>query len=257
MRQTLAAAACDPASVDHVIYATTTFWQESFYRRQEISRLLWELELTRAYPIGVTLSECANVQAALAVGAALIGAGQARTVMVVSTDCTGERASRLVPPKIGIKSDGAASVLLSREPVGPFVYLGTRQVINAALWNLDPEASPGQYLREIGNGIKATIDGLLAAQGLSLAEIDLVIPNNYNQSVVRTVGAMIGVPAARVYGRNIARMAHAIACDNLVNLRDARDETAIAPGAKLLLIGTGPNVWGASLVRHEPGPSAA
>jgi 3-oxoacyl-[acyl-carrier-protein] synthase-3 len=247
--ETLRRAALPASEIDVLIYATTSFWQESFYRRQEVSRLLDVTGLTKAYPVGVTLSECANVQTALRVGAAMIAAGEARHVLVVSVDCTAPSASRLVPPRVSVKSDGAASVVLSPESLGGFEYLGTRQRVHAALWDMDPGADKFRYAKEGEAGIKHVVDGVLAGLGVGKEAVSHLVVNNYNLSAMRIAAAAAGIRPDRLHGKSLAQTAHVTAADTLVGLRDLEEAGALAPNALVLLLGSGPNLWGASLVR--------
>lgn len=75
--------------------------------------MLDTLRLVNAYPVGVTLSECANFPVALRIGRALLADG-CRHVLLIVVDCISRQDSRIVPPQISVKSDAAASCLLSR-----------------------------------------------------------------------------------------------------------------------------------------------
>jgi 3-oxoacyl-[acyl-carrier-protein] synthase III len=238
-----------PTRVDALVYATSSFWNPVFQRREEISRLINELELENAYPIGVTLSESANLQSAMRVAAGLVALGDCDNVLVVATDCISDTDTRIVAPRISVKSDAAASCLISADPDAEFELLGARQTIRPGLWNADTERDLMQYMQAINDALAKTVRGALDASGCKRSDIRQVIANNYNISVLRTYAATLEFDPACIYSKNIGRTAHAVAADNLINLADYTAECTPPRGSLLALVGAGPNLWGASILR--------
>jgi 3-oxoacyl-[acyl-carrier-protein] synthase III len=249
LARTLEATGIEPRRVDALVYATSSFWNPAFQRREEISRLIDDLELENAYPIGVTLSESANLQSAMRVAAGLVALGDCDNVLVVATDCISDADSRIVAPGISVKSDAAASCLISADPNADFELLGARQTIRPGLWNVDAERDLMHYMQSINDALAKTVRGVLEACGCDRGDIRQVIANNYNISVLRTYAATLGFDPTRIYSKNIGRTAHAVAADNLINLADYVAECPPPRGSLFALIGAGPNLWGASVLR--------
>lgn len=86
-------------------------------------------------------------------------------------------------------------------------------------------------------------------KGVSTSDLDLIITNNYNSSVTRSYANLLGVPTEKIYAANIARIAHAVAADNLINLTDAQSELSLGRGSSVLTVSAGQNLWGAALLR--------
>ena len=242
----------DPAvrgEISHVIYATNTMWRVEFADAAALGDLLTGLGLHRAYPIGLFLSYCANLQASLEVAAALIRAGQAEHVLVVCTDKTDPESDRLVQPKISVHSDAAASFLLTSEPV-PGAYRLRRTVlhIDPSLGVLHPEERFVEYLSAVSESVVKVVNNTVTGLGLTVADITKVFPNNYNHWVSRIIGDLAGFHADQVYLDNIPRFAHALAADGVINLSDWSASASTTPGDHLLLLGAGPTQWGCSVL---------
>jgi 3-oxoacyl-[acyl-carrier-protein] synthase-3 len=245
--ETLGAAGVPPADIDAFVYASSSFWNPEFHRRHEVSRMLDTLGLTRAYPVGVTLSECANFPSALRVARALLADG-CRHVLLATVDCIAQHDSRIVPPQLSVKSDAAASCLLSAAQ-GEFHVDALAQVARADLWSLAIDRELERYMVETNASLLACVEQVLSAGHLGTHDLDLVLTNNYNTSVARGYAALLGVPQAKLYTANIARIAHAVAADNLINLRDALDDGRVRSGARVLMIAAAQNLWGGALLR--------
>src|SRR5262245_6056548 len=111
--RSLEAAGLPPAEVDAVVFATDSFLNTP-EQYAELGRLLAGLGLVRAYPLNVTLSDCANALIALRVAAALLRAGELRRVLLISADLARHAApSRLIGDGVAVGSDAAACAVLA------------------------------------------------------------------------------------------------------------------------------------------------
>ena len=73
--------------------------------------------------------------------------------------------------------------------------------------------------------------------GVKLSDLKLVIPHDVNAKSREVMGALLGVPASRVYSKSIKRTGHAVAADNVLNHVDAVEEGALLPGDKAMVGG--------------------
>jgi 3-oxoacyl-[acyl-carrier-protein] synthase-3 len=246
---TLDAADVAPEEIDTVVLATSS---AGAFDHRALARWLSQLGLAHAYPLGVTFSYCGNIHAAFRVVSALMAAGQVRRVLVVCADRVAEGESRLVPPAISVSSDGAASCLISDRPSPGSYQLGaTVQASNALLAPEDSEGRFLQYLQGLAGGIRGSYEQLLAGAGP--VNVGTLIANNYNTWVNGNIVRTLKLPRRVLYADNIGRIAHVNTADNLINLRDWETSAAGRRDADVLMLGTGPNMWGLTLLRPDQG----
>jgi 3-oxoacyl-[acyl-carrier-protein] synthase-3 len=86
IRKTLCYIDIPATEIDALLFVAETNHREERISSFEINELLNELGMGKAYPIGISLSDCANILTGIQVAASLVKAGQAINVMVVSTD---------------------------------------------------------------------------------------------------------------------------------------------------------------------------
>lgn len=247
--RTLSDAQVDPASIDTLLVATSSFGSPDYFSAGRLARFMSELGLVKAYPIGVTLSYCGNVHAALRLATSLGRSGESERMLLVCTDRVGPQETRIVPPAISISSDGAASCLITPAAEVGYEVLGTAQVCDP---RVAPEDSGGrfmQYMQGVGRGLKQALARLLSTTGLEVSQIACVIPNNYNTWVLGNIARVLGVERSKVFAENIGRFAHANTADDFINLVDREVRSALPDGAHVLLLGTGPSMWGLTLLR--------
>ncbi|MGV2829327.1 hypothetical protein [Myxosarcina sp. GI1(2024)] len=248
--QTLEKAQVCRKDIDVVIYATNSFWNlgagVNGTGLPEVARLIDELALEQAYPIGINLSECGNLHSALRVAASLVRAGDCENVLIVTTDKNSEE-ERILQGTLSVLSDGAASFLLtnSREK-GEFELLCTSQYINSKASNIDPKTP--EFLEETIKGVKQTANIALKKINKKPNDFRRLITNCYNISVSRTFCHILGFNEAQTYTKNISRFAHAWASDNIINLHDFSIESPLLTDELAMLIGTGSSGWGCSLL---------
>ncbi|WP_414570447.1 hypothetical protein [Nostoc sp. CCY 9925] len=233
--------------IDALVYATSSFWDSRFYDGKEVSRLSYELGLENAYPIGVFLSECGNIHTAIRTAASLIQTGECRNILVVTTDQIQEGGTRIIPPNISIASDAAASCIVSAEK-GDFEIMNITQHTNAAMSELDIEEKSEEYMYAVAEGIKQTLWKSMKFTEKQPKDFQQLITNNYNLLLSKTISDLGGFEFEQVYTENIARFAHALASDNLINLCDFLNNNFLNSQDLVLLLGTGTNMWGATIL---------
>ena len=70
-------------------------------------------------------------------------------------------------------------------------------------------------------------------------EVDWVIPHNVSRRSWEILLRLVGLPAERLFDRNIPRDGHTLAGENFINLADALAGGEARPGHKLLLFSYG------------------
>lgn len=90
---------------------------------------------------------------------------------------------------------------------------------------------------------------LLTRNGLTIADVDLVIPHQANLRIIEAVGDRLGVDAAKVFV-NVHDFGNTSAASIPIALADARAQGRIRPGMRVLLTTFGGGfTWGAALLR--------
>jgi len=242
----------DPSAIEavrHVIYATNSMWETSFTDPATLGSLLCDLGLPGAYPYGIFLSYCANLQCALELGSSLIRAETAEHVLVVCTDKADPKSDRLVEPRISVHSDAAASFLLTSTPRrGAYLLRDTVLHIDPAMGAIDADRQFVEYFQAVTEGVAGVVERTMQRNGLTPSGLSRVFTNNYNETVSTIVAKLVGFGLDQLFLDNIGRFAHALAADALINMTDAAASSPWAGGEQLLVLGTGPIQWGCSLL---------
>jgi 3-oxoacyl-[acyl-carrier-protein] synthase-3 len=106
-----------------------------------------------------------------------------------------------------------------------------------------------EVFRQAVQHLGEVIDEALAANGLTAADIDWLVPHQANSRIIDGVGRKLGLPAAKVV-TTIERHANTSAASIPLALDAAVADGRIAPGDLVLIEALGGGLsWGASLVR--------
>ncbi len=246
--RTLWKAKVDPKDVDLLVFATSSFWEPRFYGK-DIQGLITKLRLENAYPIGVTLSECANLIIAIAMAANTLRQGRYRNALVVTADKVRDGETRIVPPEVSVASDAAASVLLTCEEKGQYELVATEQYMIPLAYEQSAHENFAQYLQTSAKGIREISQRTLNAVRKAPEDFSWLITNNYNLSVANLFATQSGFALDQVYTKNIARYGHGFGADNLINLYDCAGENPPEPGDLFCLLASGPNMWATAVLR--------
>ncbi|MEH2193504.1 MAG: 3-oxoacyl-[acyl-carrier-protein] synthase III C-terminal domain-containing protein [Nostoc sp.] len=248
---TLNKASIKSGDIDALVYVTSSFWNPSFSSTKEISRLIYEVDLNNAYPVGVFFSECSSMLTAIRIASNFIKAGEWKNVLVVSSDTISDNDTRIIPPNTSISSDAAASCILTSEREEGFEVLYTTQQIDTAMpdiFTLEDMEEIEQYLKASDQGMKEILDKTMKDMRMNPKDFQKIITMNLNSSVSQTVCKYLDVEIEKIFQDNIPRFAHALASDILINLCDFSSNYATESGNFLLLMAMGTNTWGTSVL---------
>ena len=114
-----------------------------------------------------------------------------------------------------------------------------------ASWSFDGQ----EIFKRAVIGMSQASQEALAKRGLSVADVDLVVPHQANQRIIDAVGKRVGVDPSRVFV-NVHRYGNMSAATVPVALVEALEEGRVKPGATLLLPAFGGGLtWCAHVVR--------
>ncbi|HKR13386.1 MAG TPA: hypothetical protein VJT15_15085 [Pyrinomonadaceae bacterium] len=234
--QTLAASGIERDKIGVCLYVAESFDRDETVDSTEVNRLLLDLGLDKAAPIHVSISNCANIVAALRIASALIEVGETEHVLVVSVDKASRRfGGRMMFRDMSVKSDVSLSCLVSRPGVGPYGirYIGHH---NSAGLIESKTSDPASYATEKFNVIRGAAKRARESLGLQSGDFARVITNNYSREVSKMFLKLCGFPNEAGSFGNIGRFAHAVAGDVLINLQDLDAEGAFKPGDMIFLM---------------------
>lgn len=194
-------------------------------------RLQSDLGLPNASVIGLAQLACNTFQGALRTARALIAAEpNVHNVLCVAADRFPGSARREIV--YNLMSDGACAAVVSREHDANKI-LSVAQITRGTYW--DAEASHDQLVAAYFPLARKTIADAAREAGLDLSSIDLLVPHNLNLKSWSILSQILGIPLERVFTRNIARIGHVVASDNIINYVDALDDGRIRRGDKVAL----------------------
>lgn len=268
----------DPAAIDYLIFCTQT----PDYLAPTTACLIQDrLGLgTHVGALDINLG-CSGYIYALGLAKALIDSGQASNLLLITADTY----SKFVHP--GDKSvralfgDAAAATLLSdrggdaESQIGPFVYgtdgRGAQDLIvpASAMRKRATDTATDAYtdrhgntrsdhhifmngravveftLREVPRAIHETCD----KAGITLDEVDAVVPHQASAMVLKGIRERVGLPAEK-FVVCMEDIGNTVSCSVPIALKRAVLSGQIKPGALVLLVGFGVGLsWGATLVR--------
>ena len=190
-----------------------------------------ELGVPNASVIGLAQLACNSFQAAIRTARALIASEpEVNHVLCVAADRFPRNAKREIV--YNLMSDGACAAVVSRGETSNAI-LAMTQITRGAYW--DGTVSHDQLIAAYFPLARRTIMETVDRAGLDLASIDLLVPHNLNLKSWTILAQVLGIPLERVFTRNIVRIGHVVASDNVINYLDAIDEGRIRKGDKVAL----------------------
>jgi 3-oxoacyl-[acyl-carrier-protein] synthase III len=244
-------AGVDPVDVDLVIVATTT---SDEVMPNTAPLVAHALGATRAGAFDVG-SACTGFLSALAVGAAQIEAGRARTALVIGADFM----SRITNPDdrstAAVFADGAGAVVLEQTAgpgrIGP-VILGSDGAgaghIRAERGAATIEMRGHETFREAVARLSLCTQQAARAAEVSLDDIDLFVYHQANGRILSAVGERLNLPSERVVDC-IAEYGNTSAATLPLALQFSEREGMLAPGDRVLLAAFGAGfTWGATVI---------
>ena len=261
-RAALADAGATAADVDAIILATSTP-DQAF----PASALRVQAALGVKQGFGFDLSAaCAGFIYALSVADALIRAGQVRGVLVIGSEVYSRILNWQDRGTCVLFGDGAGAVFLRARNAGDpeqrgvlstHIHaqgtLGDILYVDGAVGQPD---KPGhlvmqgrEVFRHAVTRLAEAVEEALAANGMTHADIDWLVPHQANRRIIDAMGKKLGLPAERVVV-TVDRHANTSAASVPLALAEARADGRIKVGDLVLLEALGGGLtWGSALVR--------
>ena len=197
-------------------------------------RLQYDLGLERASAIALDQLACTSLFAAVRLARAAIAAGDARRVLCVSAEFFPECAGR--EAIFNVTGDAGCAVIVDGVAQRNRI-LASAERTKGYYW--DADALRNEIVASYFPTAKHVIDETLHRAGWAPNDVAWVIPHNVSVRSWEILLGLAGIPRARLWDRNVARIGHTLAGDNFINLRDAIDDGSVRPGDRLLLFSYG------------------
>lgn len=264
-RRAVATAGLDPAQLDLVIVATTT---PDYLMPATASLLQAAIGAPRAGAFDL-VAACSGFVYALSVGAQFIMAGTAHAVLVVGVDALtrwldftdrstcvlfGDGAGAVVL-EASTEDEGVLSTVLGSDGSGAMhLYLDGFPELLLANGSLPPKRP---VMRMDGREVfrfSVRIIGEAAAEaiaraGLTLDEVDLLIPHQANLRIIDAAVKRLGLPWEKVWV-NLDRYGNTSAASVPLGIAEAAEQGVLRPGMNVVLVAFGAGLaWAASVVR--------
>ncbi len=208
---------------------------------------------------------CSGFVYALSVADAMLRAGQVKSVLVIGTEVYSRILNFADRGTCVLFGDGAGAVLLEAKKVprtGPGLLsthlhadgrLAEILYVDGAVGRKDHPGHLVMQGREVFRHavtlLAGAVNEALAANGLSPADIDLLVPHQANRRIIDGVGKKLGLPPERVVV-TVDRHANTSAASIPLALASAVADGRAAPGKLLLLEALGGGLtWGSALLR--------
>jgi len=244
----------DPLSVDAIFYAgatcaghaiTTSDPMSSF--NYPVAWLQYELGLTRAVAFGLSQVGCLGMVSSVALASDFLRANDRFTrALCVTADVLPAGSKREMI--YNVISDGACAAVVEKDSKCNRI-LAYRQITKGYYW--DSITQKNQIVAAYFPTARHIILDTLISARIDPSELAWVIPHNVSLRSWEILLKLVGIGPEKLFAENIARIAHVIAADNCINLKDAAEAGKLLSGDKLLLFtfGFGAN-WACMVLQH-------
>ena len=259
-------AGVSPKDLDMIITSTITpdhiFPSTSCYIQQKIGA-------TRACAFDI-LAACAGFIYAMSIGQNFINSGAMKTVLVVGAECLSKITDYTDRATCVLFGDGAGAVVIQRNPV-------KHEILSSSLAADGSEADvlimPGggarnpaslesiqqrlHYIQFKGkevfklaiNNITNLILETTKENGLTLDDIDLIIPHQSNLRIIEATMEKLGLPMEKAFV-NIDKYGNTSSASVPIAIDEARKDGRLRKGNIVMLVAFGGGLtWGSSLIR--------
>ena len=259
-------AGVSPKDLDMIITSTITpdhiFPSTSCYIQQKIGA-------TRACAFDI-LAACAGFIYALSIGQSFINSGAMKTVLVVGAECLSKITDYTDRSTCVLFGDGAGAVIIQRNPVKHEIL---SSILAADGSEADVLIMPGggarnpaslesvqqrlHYIQFKGkevfklaiNNITNLILETTRENGLTLDDIDLIIPHQSNLRIIEATMEKLGLPMEKAFV-NIDKYGNTSSASVPIAMDEARKQGRLRKGNIVMLVAFGGGLtWGSSVIR--------
>jgi len=258
-RDALAHAGITADTVDAILLATST--PDQAFPATAV-RVQAALGMTHGFAFDLAAA-CSGFIYGLSVADALIRTGQVRTVLVIGSEVYSRIVDWTDRSTCVLFGDGAGAVVLQAGAADGPGLLSTHLHSDGSTGDLlyvdgavgRPECSGflrmngREIFRHAVSKLAGAVDEALAANGMSYADIDWLVPHQANKRIIDAMGKKLGLPPERVVV-TVDRHANTSAASIPLAFAEAVRDGRIKPGDLVLMEALGGGLtWGSALLR--------
>ena len=243
-------------TADHIFPACASLVQDSLGARK-----------AAAFDVNAA---CSGFIYALATGYQFIAAGTYDNILIVGSDVYSRILDWQDRNTCVLFGDGAGAVVIqaSDSPPGSVNFvLGNDGSGASTIYTPGPcGLNDGRYVikmkgpetfRFAVNIVCQATKEVIAAAGLELSDIDLIIPHQANTRIIKSAARQLGVPLEKFF-MNVERYGNTSAASIPIALCEAVEEGQVKDGDRLVLVGFGGGLsWAAMVLEWGPGEAAS
>nr|WP_145405678.1 3-oxoacyl-[acyl-carrier-protein] synthase III C-terminal domain-containing protein [Paenibacillus xylanexedens] len=228
-----------PTSIKYIIYCHTI--QENFPFPMKVLQALKRVYgLQHAIAFSLTQQNCASGLIALHVAETLLPSLEAdEHILILTGEKTFSPVVQLIP-NTTVMGEASAAVLVGSRGAGSHV-VGLTSITLGQFCNV-LTGSP-QILREFQEiyipRLCEVIVTAVEQAGLTLQQIQYIVPHNVNLSSWKKVAAGLSYPYERIYTSNVQEIGHCFCSDPYINLQAILEQKLMQPGDYYLLVTVG------------------
>ena len=243
-------AGVDPTALDAILVATTSADEITPNAAPYVATAIGATK-ANAMDIGAA---CTAFVTALSVGASMIEAGRAETVLVVGADALSRFTDFDDKRTAALFGDGAGAIVLGNQDgggVGPFVFGNDAELAEAIIARRDDPVlrmdGHTTFNSATASLVNSTRDAVELA-GLTLDDVDLFVYHQANARITKAVAERLELPMERV-ADYIGDIGNTSAASIPLALAFARDEDRLHPGDTVLVAAVGAGfTWGGAVL---------
>jgi 3-oxoacyl-[acyl-carrier-protein] synthase-3 len=246
----------DPEQLDLVIVATATADQQLPGAAPLVQAKLGATH-AGAFDIG---AGCSGFLYALSVASGLVDSGTVKRVLVCGADVLSRVTDYSDARSCILFGDGAGAALVEATEgagqVGPFLLHSDGDA--TGLLYIDPETrlirmEGRQVYRRAVQGMTDSVREIVAAAGISLDDVRLLVAHQANARILEAVASQLGLDERRVL-TNIVRYGNTSAASIPIAIAEAAEQNILEDGDIVILTAFGAGfVWGAGMLRWSAG----
>jgi 3-oxoacyl-[acyl-carrier-protein] synthase-3 len=243
-------AGIDASELDAVLVATTSADEITPNAAPYVATAIGATK-ANAMDIGAA---CTAFVTALSVGASMIEAGRAETVLVIGADALSRFTDFDDKRTAALFGDGAGAIVLGNQDgggVGPFVFGSDAELAEAIIARRDDPVLRMDGHTTFNSATAALVNSTRDAvelAGLSLDDVDLFVYHQANARITKAVAEKLELPMERV-ADYIGDIGNTSAASIPLALAMARDEDRLHPGDTVMVAAVGAGfTWGGAVL---------
>jgi len=243
-------AGIDATELDAVLVATTSADEITPNAAPYVATAIGATK-ANAMDIGAA---CTAFVTALSVGASMIEAGRAETVLVIGADALSRFTDFDDKRTAALFGDGAGAIVLGNQDgggVGPFVFGNDAELAEAIIARRDDPVLRMDGHTTFNSATAALVNSTRDAvelAGLTLDDVDLFVYHQANARITKAVAERLELPMERV-ADYIGDIGNTSAASIPLALAFARDEDRLHPGDTVLVAAVGAGfTWGGAVL---------